>query len=406
MCSKAFFNEHVIPLANEVYDQVVAYRRHLHQNPELSFQEYQTSIYIREELDKIGVYYEQVADTGVIAIVEGQKSGASRTIVLRADIDALPIEEESDIDFRSKKPGIMHACGHDFHTANLLGVTRILKTLAHSFSGKVLLLFQPAEERVPGGAKRILESSCLERLGGNIDAVLGLHVSPRLNTGEVGVCSGRFMASADEIYLKIIGSGGHAAEPHLATDPIMVAAHLLTALQQIVSRKADPAMPSVLTFGRIIGNGASNVIPDQVLLDGTFRTMDEKWRARALQKVSQIAEQTAEMFDATIEMEIKHGYPVLLNDVKLSEGFKILIGDLLGEASLKEIGPWMAAEDFAYYSHQYPSLFFLIGIKNEEINKQYGLHNARFTLDEKAFLHAMQAMAGACLNLLSQQIIN
>ena len=389
-------------LSTVLHSDVVAYRRHLHQNPELSFQEYETSKFIKAQLEKLAIPYEEVANTGVVGVIEGTKSPAGRTIVLRADIDALPIKEENETEFTSQKDGLMHACGHDFHTANLLGVARILQQLTHTFSGKVLLLFQPAEERVPGGAKAVIASGILEKLGGTISAVFGLHVSPRLDTGQIGLCAGRFMASADEFYLKINGTGGHAAEPNRAVDTIMVAAQLLTALQQVVSRKANPLMPSVLTFGKIIGNGAANVIPDHVWLEGTFRTMDEEWRKQALQHFEEIVYGTVKMLGATAELEIKHGYPMLINDDVLSQQFKSSVINHFGAEHLEDVPQWMAAEDFAYYSHKYPSVFFLVGIKNEQQRVQYGLHNAKFDLDEQAFLTAMQAMTASCLDFLEE----
>jgi amidohydrolase len=398
---KATLLTKVIEKSKQLYPQVVAYRRHLHQHPELSFEEYQTSAYIKSQLQLMGIEFEEVLATGVVAWVEGKAGQSTKTIVLRADIDALPIKEENKLAFSSQTEGVMHACGHDFHTANLLGVAHILKSLAHEFSGKVLLLFQPAEERIPGGAKGIIDSGILDRLGNNnIAAVLGLHVSPQLNTGQIGVCAGRFMASSDEIYLKIKGKGGHAAEPHRAIDPIMVTVQVLSALQQVVSRKANPAMPSVLTFGKIIGNGAANVISDEVSLEGTFRTMDETWRAEALQHIKLMVKQSAQMLGAQAELEIKNGYPVLLNNEALSAWFKEQMAQYFGSEKVQEIPQWMAAEDFAYYSHRYPALFFLVGIKNEQQRLQYGLHNAKFDLDEQAFLSAMQAMALSALTFL------
>ncbi|MNK18767.1 putative hydrolase YxeP [compost metagenome] len=394
--------QEIIHLSKALYKDVVAYRRYLHQNPELSFQEHETSIYIKKQLQILNIPYQEVAVTGVVGVIEGKKQGAGKTIVLRADIDALPIKEENETTFISKKDGVMHACGHDFHTANLLGVARILQQLTHTFSGKVLLLFQPAEERVPGGAQAVIASGILEKLGGTVSAVLGLHVSPRLNTGQIGLCAGRFMASADEFYLKINGSGGHAAEPNRAVDPIMVAAQLLTTLQQVVSRKANPLMPSVLTFGKIIGNGAANVIPDHVWLEGTFRTMDETWREQALRHIEEMVNSTVKMLGATAELEIKHGYPMLINDDSLSLHFKSSILKHFGTAHFEDVPQWMAAEDFAYYSHKYPSVFFLVGIKNEQQRVQYGLHNAKFDLDEQAFLTSMQATSVACINFLEE----
>lgn len=396
--------DQIIQLSQGLYPDVVAHRRHLHQHPELSFQEYETSAYIKKQLQNMEIAYEEVAGTGIVGIIKGEREkNIEKAVVLRADIDALPITEENELSFSSQNRGVMHACGHDFHTANLLGVAAVLQALKYSFSGKIILLFQPAEEKIPGGARAVLESGCLDRIGGNIVAVLGLHVSPRLSTGEIGVCPGRFMASSDEIYLKIKGRGGHAAEPNRAIDPVMVTAQLLNTLQQVVSRKADPSIPSVLTFGKILADGAANVIPDHVWLEGTFRTMDEDWRKQAHQQIRGIISKTAEMLGAEAELEIRNGYPVLINDPLLSQQFKLLMTACFGTASLKDVPQWMAAEDFAYYSHCYPSLFFLVGIKGPLRSIQYGLHNAKFDLDEQAFLHAMQAMSMGCLRFLDDE---
>lgn len=386
------------------FQVAVERRRLLHQNPELSFEEFETSAFIKGVLGTMDISYRSVANTGVLGWIDGTKSVSDDVIVLRADIDALPIYELNDAVYKSRQDGVMHACGHDFHTSNLLGVAAILLSLKHTFSGRVLLLFQPAEERIPGGAQEVLKSGVLDDYGDRIKAVLGLHVSPRLRVGEVGLCGGKFMASSDEFYVRIKGIGGHAAEPHRAVDPIAIGAQLLSSLQQIVSRHIDPSVPSVLTFGKFIGNGAVNVIPDEVVLEGTLRTMDEMWRDKAVEKIERMLLDLPKTFGAEVDLQIKRGYPFLFNNFDLTSQAKRYFGEILKEDQVKDVGIWMAAEDFAYYSHRFPSLFFLVGINNEGINPQHELHNAKFDLDEMAFLTSMKAMAYATIRFLIKEV--
>lgn len=385
-----------------IFPKIVAIRRYIHQHPELSFQEYETSAYIQQQLGELGIPFEIVAQTGVVAVLTGQKSASDDIVVLRADIDALPIDEQNDVGYKSKNSGVMHACGHDFHTANLLGAASILNDYKTEFSGKIVLLFQPAEEKIPGGAIQVLESGILESFGGTIKAVLGLHVSPRVSVGKVGLRSGRFMASSDEFYFTIKGRGGHAAEPHRAVDPIMIGAQLLTTLQQVVSRKANPDVPSVLTFGRFIGDGAANVIPEEVKLAGTFRTMDEVWRKEALEMVAEIAATLPVSLGAKVEVEVRQGYPALYNDPALTQKVKTIIAETMGNSVPQDLEIWMAAEDFAYYSYRYPALFMLIGTNNDDSATQYGLHNPQFNLDEKAFETSIAVLVNAAISLLNE----
>ncbi|MDF2519157.1 MAG: N-acyl-L-amino acid amidohydrolase [Sphingobacterium sp.] len=385
-----------------IFPKVVAIRRHIHQHPELSFQEYETSAYIQEQLTALDIPFKLVANTGVVALLEGEKSPSDTIVVLRADIDALPIHEQNDVFYKSKNEGVMHACGHDFHTANLLGVASVLKGYKAEFSGKIVLLFQPAEEKIPGGAIQILESGILESFGGKIKAILGMHVSPRVPLGKIGLRPGRFMASSDEFYMTIKGRGGHAAEPHRAIDPIMIAAQLLTTLQQVVSRKANPDIPSVLTFGRFIGEGAANVIPEEVKLAGTFRTMDEAWRKEALETVAEISRTLPVALGATVDVEVRHGYPALNNNPVLTQQVKNIIQANMGNDVVQDLEIWMAAEDFAYYSYRYPSLFMLVGTNNNDNATQHGLHNPQFNLDEKAFKIGISVFINAALSLLNE----
>lgn len=383
--------------------QAIEDRRYLHQHPELSFKEYKTSAFVQERLTKLGIPFEKVAKTGVLAILEGEKVKNNLLVVLRADMDALPINEANEVDYKSVYEGVMHACGHDYHTANLLAVGAYLKEHVADFSGKVALLFQPAEEKIPGGAIEILESGVLDLFNEEIKAIVGLHVSPRLSLGKIGVCSGRFMASSDEFYIKIKGRGGHAAEPHRAIDPIMIAVQLLTTLQQLVSRKANPNVPSVLTFGRFEGLGAANVIPEEVCIDGTFRTMDEVWREEAVEMIENLIYTIPVSLGAEVELEIRRGYPVLYNDPELVERAKAIWANSIGSDKVDNVDVWMAAEDFAYYSQEYPSMFVLLGTDGGNRDTQYGLHNPKFNLDERAFELSIPAMATLAMRLLNNK---
>ncbi|WP_437920081.1 M20 metallopeptidase family protein [Sphingobacterium sp. LRF_L2] len=390
-------------LISENKEEVVSIRRHLHANPELSFNEYETSRFIKDRLTVWDIPWREIAGTGVLAEIKGTRENNDNCIMLRADIDALPIQENTGLPFSSLNDGVMHACGHDFHTANLLGVGKVLKEMSAQFSGTVLLLFQPAEEKIPGGAQAVLEAAEFALYKDRVQAVLGLHVSPRLPSGTLGLCGGKFMASSDEFYVRIKGKGGHGAEPHLCVDPVTIAAQLITALQQIVSRLANPQIPSVLSFGKVVANGAANVIPDEVYMEGTFRTVDEGWRSLALDRIRGLIEQLPRNLGADVELEVRHGYPFLLNNEELAQQFLRSVGDTaLAKVELVDI--WMAAEDFAYYSHRFPSLFYLVGVNKETKNGVSGLHTATFDLDEDAFQFAMQSMLQITFDLLAKDV--
>ncbi|MEJ7692433.1 M20 family metallopeptidase, partial [Daejeonella sp.] len=279
--------EKISQLAQDIHKEVVGNRRHLHANPELSFQEYETSAFVKSKLDELGITYQNMADTGIVALITGSKP-SDAVVALRADMDALPIIEANDVPYRSTKEGVMHACGHDVHTSSLLGTAKILTQLKDEFGGTVKLIFQPAEERLPGGANLMIKEGVLENP--KPQAVIGQHVMPLIESGKVGFRAGKYMASTDEIYVTVHGKGGHGAQPQQNIDPVVITSHIIIALQQIVSRVADPKMPSVLSFGKVIANGATNVIPNEVKLEGTFRTMDEEWRGQAHIKMKKMAE--------------------------------------------------------------------------------------------------------------------
>jgi amidohydrolase len=386
-------------LVGSIKEEAIHTRRYLHHHPELSFQEYKTSAYIKAILTDAGIAFEEVANTGVLVKIEGLQAQIEDCVVLRADMDALPIQEINDSDFDSINENVMHACGHDFHTANLLSVLKILNQHRNEFSGTVLGIFQPAEEKIPGGAKAILESGKFKPYA--IKAVLGLHVSPTHEVGCVAIRPGKFMASGDEIYITIKGRGGHGAQPHLNIDPVVIASQLVISLQQVVSRVANPAIPSVLSIGKFIANGATNVIPNEVYLEGTFRTMDEEWRERALQLIEKQIAELPTLYGATVEFEIRKGYPALINDNKLTQFVTESLIAYHGEDAVLESDIWMAAEDFAYYTKVYPSTFYMVGIANEVKRINSGLHTPTFQIDEDAFDQAIGGMLYTAIRLLN-----
>lgn len=368
-------------LAKEIAPEAIVFRRHLHQYPELSFQEYETSNYVKAQLDKLGIVWEPKAGTGIIARIEG-KLPSSKVTALRADMDALPIPEANDVTYKSQREGVMHACGHDMHTASLLGVAMLLTRMAPDFGGLVKLIFQPAEEKLPGGARQMVEEGVLR--DPRPDVVVGQHVMPELEVGKVGFYAGNYMASNDEIYLRIIGKGGHGAQPQQNIDPVIIAAHLLIALQQLVSRMSDPRIPTVLSFGKVVADGATNVIPNEVRVEGTLRTLDKLWRDKAHEKISQMAIGMAESMGATCEVNIVHGYPVLYNDPLHTESLAQQAKAFLGKDRVVDLDIWMAAEDFAYYAQEVPSCFYRLGVGNRQQGIVSALHTPTFNVDETA----------------------
>lgn len=369
-------------LSADLAGEVVKDRRHLHANPELSFEEYNTAAYVSGKLKDMGLeVQENVAGTGVVALINGNNA-SSKVIALRADMDALPINEANNVPYKSTNPGVMHACGHDVHTSSLLGTARILSKIRNQFNGTVKLLFQPGEEKIPGGASLMIKEGVLENPApANI---LGQHVMPGIPAGKVGFREGMYMASADEIYVSVKGKGGHAAMPDKNIDPILIASHIIVALQQIISRNCDPRTPSVLSFGKITGSGATNVIPDEVKIEGTFRTLDEKWRKEAHQKMKYMAECIADGMGAKCEFTILNGYPFLRNDPALTSRVKSFAVDFLGEENVIDLDIWMAAEDFAYYTQTLDACFYRLGVRNEEKGIISGVHTPTFDIDETA----------------------
>lgn len=368
-------------LAAALHSTTVANRRHLHAHPELSFQEKESSAFIAHELDKLKVPYQHMADTGLVALISGAKA-SDRVVALRADMDALPITETNDVPYKSKHPGVMHACGHDVHSASLLTVASILQEVKEDFAGTVKLIFQPAEEKLPGGASLMIKEGVLENP--RPQGIIGQHVMPLIEVGKVGFRSGKYMASTDELYVTVKGKGGHGAMPHLNIDPVLVSAHLIVALQQIVSRNADPKTPSVLSFGKVIANGATNVIPNEVKLEGTFRTLDEDWRKEALSRMKKMAEGLAESMGASCEFTIVSGYPFLINEPEITARARAAAEDYLGAENVVDLDIWMAAEDFAYYSQVANGCFYRLGTRNEAKGITSSVHTPTFDIDEDA----------------------
>lgn len=379
-------------LADQAYDEVIGMRRHIHAHPELSFEEEKTAAYVKSQLESMGVPVKTgFAGHGLVAHITGTGTGdASRTLALRADMDALPITEANEVSYKSLNPGVMHACGHDVHTSSLLGTTRILTQVRDQFAGTIKLLFQPAEEKAPGGASLMIRDGALQNP--QADAILGQHVLPYLDRGKIGIRSGIYMASADEIYIRVIGKGGHAAHPAHFIDPVMIAAQMLVTLQQVVSR-SDPRVPTILSFGKVTAQGATNVIPNEVNIEGTLRTMDETWRAEAKQKILDTCHGVAAALGGKVEVNIVHGYPVLHNEETLSGKTRGHISEYVGEENVVDLDLWMAAEDFAYYTHEVPGCFYRLGTRNEEKGIVHGLHTPLFDIDEEAMRISTGLMA-------------
>ncbi|WP_310143403.1 M20 metallopeptidase family protein [Pedobacter africanus] len=384
-------------LSGNIFEQVVGYRQHLHANPELSFKEYQTSAFVKGILTDWGIPFTEMADTGVVGLIKGELP-SDKIIALRADMDALPITEANDKPYASKNPGVMHACGHDVHTSSLLGSAYILNQLKKEFGGTIKLIFQPAEEILPGGASIMIKEGVLENP--KPQHIIGQHVMPLIDAGKVGFRSGIYMASTDELYVTVRGKGGHGAQPHQNIDPVLITSHIIVALQQIVSRNADPRLPSVLSFGKVIANGATNIIPNEVKLEGTFRTLNEEWRKEAKRLMKKMAEGIAESMGGSCEFTIMDGYPYLINEEKLTANTRAFAEDYLGKENVLDLDIWMAAEDFAYYSQITDACFYRLGTGNKEKDTHYSVHTPNFDIDEDALKVSTGLMAYVALKQL------
>jgi amidohydrolase len=378
--------------AKTYFPDVVKMRRHLHAHPELSYEEVETGKYVAQKLAELGIpHVHGVAENGVVGLIEG-RNPSKKIVALRADMDALPITEANDVPYKSTVDGKMHACGHDAHTSSLLGVARILNELKHEFEGTIKLIFQPAEEKTPGGASIMIAEGVLENP--NPLSIIGQHVHPPLEAGKVGLKGGIYMASSDELYLTIKGTGGHGAMPQECVDPILIAAHIITALQQIVSRNADPSLPTVLTLGKINSvGGATNVIPDAVKIEGTFRTLNETWRAEAQRRMRKMAEGIAESMGGSCEFVVEKGYPVLFNDEALTKKIKGFMVEYCGSENVVDLPMRMTSEDFAYYSQKMPACFYRLGTGNRAKGITSGLHTDTFNIEESSLELSIGLMA-------------
>jgi len=376
--------------AADVYDEVVDLRRTFHRHPELSGEEHETARRVAETLETLGLDVRRgVYETGVVGTLDGGEPGP--TLLLRADTDALPIREETGLDFASENEGVMHACGHDLHTSSLLGTAMILSRHQDAVHGQVRFCFQPHEERIPGGAKFMIEEGVLDATNGvpAPDAVFGQHIKPDLPAGTIGVRPGWFMASADEVYVTVNGEGGHAASPHeVAADATYVASQIVVALQSLVSRQCPPDVPSVLTIGRLIADGAPNVIPSTARLEGTFRAMDEDWRHRAHDLFRRVVENTAAAHGASAEVEVREGYPALYNHEAPTRFVEKTATEYAGPEQTVEADLWFAGEDFAYFLQECPGTFYQLGVGSE-----HGLHTSRVAPDEEALRTSTGFMA-------------
>lgn len=378
-------------LAHQYFDEVISFRRHLHQHPELSFQEFKTAEYVCSILDKYNIPYTKgIVKTGIIAIIEG-KNPNKKTILLRADLDALPIEEQNNVEYKSQNVGVMHACGHDVHTASVLGTAIILNQLKHEFEGTVKIMFQPGEEVLPGGSSLMIKEGVLQNP--KVDVAIAQHVFPSMEVGKVGFKEGMYMASTDELHITITGKGGHAAMAGDYQNPLVVAAHIITEIEKQfpftidaegVARNTTNNIPTVIAFGKIEGKGATNVIPESVYLAGTFRTMDEVWRKEVKNKITEIIQEVSFKYNTKATINIVDGYPFLTNDALTTQHCKQAAIEYLGKENVEDLPLRMTAEDFAYITQQVPSCFYRLGTGNTSKGITSGVHTSTFDIDEKA----------------------
>ena len=386
-------------MAKKYASEFIEVRHHLHAHPELSYQEFETSKFVQGKLKELEIPFEIKATTGVVGLIKG-KNPDKRIIALRADMDALPIKEENDIPYKSKNEGVMHACGHDVHTSCLLGAARILNELKNEWEGTVKLIFQPGEEKNPGGASLMIKDGVLENP--KPQAIFALHVNTILEVGKLSFRSGKVMASADEIYITVKGKGGHAASPHLTIDPILISSHLIIALQQLISRNNNPFNPSVLSITSFNGGNTTNVIPNEVKLMGTFRSMDEDWRFKAHELIRQTAENLTRSMGADVDLHIDVGYPCVMNDEKVNSDARKKAEEFMGTENITETELRMGAEDFGYYAQQIPACFYRLGTMNKAKGITAGVHTPVFNIDESAIEIGMGMMAWLGSNIQIQ----
>jgi amidohydrolase len=379
--------------------RLIAWRNHLHAHPELSWQEVETTNFIESELIKLGITdIVKPLKTGLVATIKGTVDNG-KCIALRADIDALPITELNTCEYKSKNEGVMHACGHDVHTTCLLGAANYLVENKDKWAGTIKLIFQPSEEKQPSGAEAMIKAGVMENP--KVKYILGLHVTPELEVGKLGFKKGQFMASADEVYMTIVGKGGHGASPHLCIDPIVLSANIILAMQQLVSRYANPKTPTVLTFGDIQGHGATNIIPEKVELKGTLRTFDEVWRREIQQKIKQVAQGIAQSFGGDCIVDIPEGVPYVNNDAELTEVLIQKAATMLGADNVVDMPLRMGAEDFSFYGQETAASFFRLGTGSMQNGTNISVHNPRFNIEEDALVIGSSALAEFAMELMN-----
>ena len=386
--------------AQQHFSYLVDVRRHLHTHPELSFKEIETSRYISTQLIKHRIEHETgIVNTGIVALIKG-KNPDKRCVLLRGDMDALPITEKNEVSYKSVNEGVMHACGHDVHSTCALGAAIILNELKDSFEGTVKIIFQPGEELLPGGSSLMIKEGILQNP--KVDAAIALHVFTDLNAGQAGFRDGMYMASTDEIYIDIIGKGGHAAMPSEYNNPILIASEILLQLSKEFPNisSSSEGVPTVLAFGKIIANGATNVIPERVSIEGTFRTMDENWRKQTHERIIKLVTDIATSKNAKAEVKIIRGYPFLVNDEQVTNKAKNTAIHYLGKENVVELPLRMTAEDFAFISQQVPSCFFRLGTGNKQQGITSGVHTSTFNVDENAIETGATLLAAMAIDLL------
>lgn len=385
-------------LAEKYHQEMIETRQYLHRHPEVSFKEFETTKFIKSKLDELGIKYESPLETGCVGIIEGEIK-SDKVIALRADIDALAMEEEGDFkkDFFSQNPGVAHCCGHDAHTANLLGAAKILMELRSEIKGKILLIFQPGEEKLPGGGRLLCETGFLQSQ--KVDAIFGLHTSPNYKPGTVVTRVGPFMASPDEFELEIIGKGGHAARPHDAVDPVVLASQFITMAQSIVSRAVDPTRAAVITIGKIEGGTAHNIIPEKVKLWGTVRTFDKDVKELIKSKLEALAKGITESAGGSYKYHFNYGYPAVINSENEANLVMKMTKDLFGDQSLVETDrPIMAGEDFAFYQEVFPGAFCYVGSGSPDSDSMHMWHHPKYNVDDRFFLTAAPLMVSLAMS--------
>lgn len=385
--------------SSEIQNEVIAIRRHIHANPELSNEELKTADFISKKLNEWEIPHStKIAGNGICVLLKGELPG-EKVIAIRGELDALPIIEKNEVSYKSCNEGVMHACGHDVHTAALLGTLRILQQLKSEWGGTIKAIFQPAEEKLPGGASNMIANGILENP--RPDAILALHVFPTLQFGKVGFREGQYMASCDELFITVKGKGGHAAMPGEYNNPLFISARLLNAYEILIEELKEQTIPTVIAFGKIVGPGATNVIPDEVKIEGTFRTMDEVWRKTIHEKLKFIAQKISIETSSLIEVKIEIGYPCLVNNQTLTSQSKKAAEDYLGKENVVEIPLRMTSDDFAFYSHEIPGCYFRLGTRNESRGIISPVHTSTFDIEEKALETATGTMAWLALQLLN-----